>query len=35
MKQIKTLFKKMYNHYLEGFEMLYGPAIKAGVNPFM
>ena len=35
MKQIKKVIKTIYGHYLKGFNQLYGPCIKAGINPFI
>jgi len=35
MKKIKNFFKKMLKAYLDGANEMYGPAIRAGINPFI
>lgn len=32
---MKKILKKVLSAYVEGFNELYGPVIKAGVNPFL
>lgn len=34
-KKVKSLFKKLGKTYMEGFEMLYGPVIRAGISPMI
>jgi hypothetical protein len=35
MKKVKRLFKRLKSCYVKGFTEMYGPALKAGVNPFV
>lgn len=35
MKRVFNLMKRISQIYVENFNTLYGPAIKAGVNPFL
>lgn len=32
---MKKFFKKLIKAYLDGMNEMYGPAIRAGINPFM
>ena len=32
---MKKFLKKVLSAYVEGFNEMYGPAIKAGINPFL
>jgi hypothetical protein len=34
MKKVKNLFKKVGRMYLNGFNQMYGPALRYGINPF-
>lgn len=35
MKRVFNLMKRISQVYVKNFNILYGPAIKAGVNPFL
>jgi hypothetical protein len=35
MKKVKRLFERLKSCYVKGFIEMYGPALKAGVNPFV
>lgn len=32
---MKRILKRIWNFYLDGVNEMYGPALKAGVNPFL
>ena len=34
-KIVKNFFKSMIRGYFEGVSKLYGPCIKAGINPYL
>lgn len=35
MKKIKNLLKKVGNLYIEGFNQMYSPSLKYGINLFI
>ena len=34
-KFLKKFLKKVLSAYVKGFNEMHGPAIKAGINPFL
>lgn len=34
-RKVKNLFRKIGVAYMDGFNKLYGPVIKQGINPFI